>query len=226
MKKRVVGLFYVDAHDPSCRKLARLCVESVRDAIPGAWIVHLTHPKTVPFEFADEVISFIAPGFGLMQFRMEHFCSLPYEEALFLDIDTVVQKDVWPVFDREFDIAIAKRSRKLVFKNANPESQLAEKMPYNTGVIFSKNRRFWVAVLRQMRDMSLDMRNWFGEQVAVAELIAANKFNVRELEEGMFNYTPSTNEEDVSHRAIVHYKGIRKSWMIRRFEREDIGNGV
>ena len=86
-------------------------------------------------------------------------------------------------------------------------------MPHNLGVAFSKGNKFWKAVLEEMKGQPRDLRDWFGDQIAVGKIVKSNRFNVHVLDHSFYNYTPKSKNEDVSKRYIVHYKGKRKAWM-------------
>lgn len=211
---RIVGLFFIDIGDVTPIRLASRMVKSVRKNIPDARVVQFTHKADNALSFVDDVVIRSANGMGLMEARIDHFANYPHDEALFLDPDILVQKDVWEVFDNPFDIAIAHRNEPLTLDGAD----VSKDMPYNTGVIFSRGVNFWRATLELMKPMSLDDRNWFGDQIAVAQLIKDGHFKVREIDNKIYNYSPKKESENVSACSIVHYKGNRKEWMLRRRE--------
>lgn len=207
---RRVGLFYCDCHDPRVAKLAGKCAKSIRTAIPEAFIVHFTNETTPAFTFADEVVRKPTRNLGFMEFRIHHFATYQHKEMLFLDADTIVQKDPWDVFLEDFDVAQTARARRLTDDSGN---DLTEEMPYNTGVMFSKGPRFWRKVCEKLKGHPDEYRNWFGEQVEIAKLAKSGVFKVHEVMDSEFNYTPQSRDEDVSGKYIVHYKGKRKDWM-------------
>lgn len=207
---RRVGIFYCESHDPRVAKLAGKCAASIRKVIPDAYLVHFTDRKTAKFTWADETVRKSPSGMGLMEFRIFHFGAYPHREMLFLDADTIVQRDPWDVFLQDFDVALTARARVLHDTSGN---DLTAQMPYNTGVMFSKGGRFWRKVCERLKSRSLDDRNWFGEQIEIAKLAKSDEFNVLELSDSEYNYTPLKRDEDVSGKYIVHYKGKRKDWM-------------
>lgn len=208
MDALAVGLFYCECHQDLTRQAA-LCIASIKRHLP-AHIVHFSDRSTRRLDGADEIVR-LSPGhFGLMEFRIHHYASYPHEAALFLDLDTIVQCDVSDILRDTFDVALTLRSAKKLL--CDGEDRIAQ-MPYNTGVMFSRGNAFWDRVARLMRPLSIDDRNWFGEQEIIGRLAKSGEFRVRELPDTDYNYTPSTKDEDVSGRKIVHYKGNRKEWM-------------
>jgi lipopolysaccharide biosynthesis glycosyltransferase len=191
-------------------RLAGKCAKSIREAIPGARIVQFTDERTPIFSFADEAIRRPIRNLGFMEFRIHHFASYPHKEMLFLDADTIVQKDPWDVFLNDFDVALTARAEPLTSGGVD----VTDQMPYNTGVMFSKGTKFWRKVCEGLKAYPLDARNWFGEQVEIAKVVKSGQFNVLEVSDAEYNYTPKKRDEDVSSRYIVHYKGKRKEWML------------
>ena len=39
--------------------------------------------------------------------------------------------------------------------------------------------------------------------------------NLKTFPCSLYNYTPDRSDEDLSERFVVHYKGLRKEWMLR-----------
>lgn len=210
--KRIVGLFYVERGQSDLRSLLECAVRQARTVIDGAWVVQFTDMVTDAMEFVDEVIRRPSGSMGMMESRIEHFANFA-ERCLLIDPDVYVQEDVWDVFDSGFDVALTRRERLIV-----DGENYAELMPYNTGVMFSNGPEFWCAVLDEMRPMADAEREWYGDQIAVARVAASGKFRVLDLPCEQYNYTPGTQGEDVIFRKVVHYKGVRKQWMLNRLE--------
>jgi hypothetical protein len=211
---KAVGLFYVNCGRPYIEALAGIMIASVREAINGAHVVQLTNEHTRKLPGVDELLVRSVGNQGLMESRVDHYAHFPYE-GLLLDPDIVVQKDPWSVFDEDFDVALTKRSGALIVDGVDTRGT----MPYNTGVMFCRNPKFYGAAHKAMRPMTKEERGWFGEQLAVASVAQTGRFNIKTLSCEEFNYSPSRMDEDVSERYIVHYKGpVRKKWMLRKQE--------
>ena len=205
-------MFYVERGKSDLRALVRCSVDSVRRTIPDAWVIQFTDLATEPMDFVNEVIRRPAGSMMMMESRIEHFANFD-ERCLLIDPDVVVQEDVWDVFDTDFDVALTRRDRLIV-----GGENYAELMPYNTGVMFSNGPGFWRAVLNEMKPMADTEREWYGDQIAVARVAASGGFKVLDLPCDEYNYTPGKRSEDVCFRKIVHYKGVRKEWMLDRAE--------
>lgn len=205
-----VGFFYVNCGLPEMEVMATLMIASVKEVIPDAHISQFTNEATPALLGVDERIVRPVGKQGLMESRADHYARVKHE-TLFLDPDIIVQKNPREVFAEDFDVALTKRRGELFVNGVDTHGS----MPYNTGVSFCRNPRFWRAVHNEMKSMPFKERNWLGEQIAVANVVKSGEFNVLTLSCDDYNYSPETKHEDVSGRFIVHYKGpIRKHWML------------
>lgn len=131
---------------------------------------------------------------------------------LFLDTDVLVQQDVRHVFDDPFDLAVATRDGTLKADEVGTKFMAA--MPFNKGAVFSRSPAFWQAAVAIARTYKPSQQAWMGDQRAMNDAIAAGRFLVKILPNG-FNYPPRQHDEDVRDKAILHFKGPRKPWMLR-----------
>lgn len=151
-------------------------------------------------------------GKHLMEYRLRHLAALPAGDTIILDTDVVIQNDIGKVFAFDFDLALTVRDKPILDPNG---VDLAQVMPYNTGVMFSRSKQFWAECRQWLVRQSQQALDWYGDQMAVAAL--AGRYKVLKLHCDNFNYSPETEEEDVSMRYVVHYKGERrKPWMMCR----------
>jgi hypothetical protein len=192
------------------RPLAEKMVASCKRHMPTVPIMHMRDEKT---QEIDRCMSQVLPWDGkrLMLYRGQHLAALPRGDVLSLDVDVIVQRDLRPVFHKPFDVALTKRKGPILDGDG---VDIAKLMPYNAGVMFSTRNAFWTRVLEIIKDLPEEAQNWWGDQLAVKA--AAPEFNTLDLPCSIYNYTPATEDEDVSDKAVVHYKGNRKDWMLRR----------
>jgi hypothetical protein len=203
--------------------LPAILVASLRKAMPATPVVQLSDTRTAAVPGVDRVLRRDWNGAALMTFRMDHYAALPEGAWLLLDTDMVVQADVSVVFelDRAFDVAMHRRERTIVRPPAWDEfpellgQDLAAFMPYNTGVVFSRTARFWTVARESLERLEPRYHRWFGDQVAVRMAVETGAFRVLDLHPA-FNYTPSSEDDDISRAYVVHYKGVRKDWMRAR----------
>jgi hypothetical protein len=146
----------------------------------------------------------------LVDARFAHQEDLPGENII-LDYDCLVRDDLRTVFEQPFDLAFTKRPA----NDLTASQSVLESCPHNMGVIFQREsgQAFWSRVRRGWLKYESD--NWMDGQVLVSRCIQQLGFDILELPGERYNYTPLTEDEDVSQRSVVHYKGKRKAWMVQ-----------
>lgn len=209
MQVGVYLTFPKDKDDCTNYVLADILLRSIRQHMPGVKVSQFTDEKSPAVYGVDEVRR--KPKAALPLLRSAHFADAE-GEWLFLDTDIVIQKDVRAVFDEPFDVALCDRQG----LTTPVEENFAKEMPFNAGVIFSRNPDFWKVVhARVARVKKLDP--WFGDQKIIGELAQSGEFNVKVLPGQQFNCPPaSATDTSIDQASIVHYKGNRKEWMLAR----------
>jgi len=200
-------------HDAT-HQLAEIMVRSVHKTMPGVEIVQMCDLDTPMVRGVDTVIHRAVNGQGLMLYRLDHLRNFPAGDAMFIDTDAVVQRDVRPVFKKPFDVALTRRTGVILVDGKD----IVPEMPYNTGVIFSRSQEFWIDCYEHCATLSDKLKKWFGDQLAVRFVTESGEYNVMELTCNEYNYSPFTESEDVSGRYVAHYKGVnRKFWMLNKY---------
>lgn len=195
---------------PIHRALAKRMIASVKKHL-ACEVVQLTDPLTPLIDGVDAVYRLSPKGMAWIPYNLG-LMSRQDGEVLFLDTDCVVQEDLRWVFNHDFDVALTfKQSRFAIYKD--PEG-VVHQLPSNGGVMFSRNPQFWAdkkLIVEKMKDpMSLA---WWGGGIALQEIIKDQRYKVLWLDAQRFNYTPNDEDEDLSKKAVVHYKGRhRKHW--------------
>lgn len=219
-----VGIFHVDERtlDAGCGYLAAAAlVQSVRTTMPGVQVFHFTDEQSREIDGADYVIR--KPRERMARLRMRHHAEC-HGDWLFLDTDVLVHEDVRSVFRHRFDIAITVRD----WEHLKPAAGFTERMPFNTGVVFSKSQQFWADVYDHLCLMPKPDQTWMGDQMAIGDVVATKRFNVLELSGLRYNFPPSIGDDDdggsddlEAKAAIVHFKGPkRKPLLLRRLKKE------
>lgn len=200
-------------HIGKISKVAQIMVASVRRAMPTARIVQMTDADTKPVTGVDEVIRKRYDGRFLMPYRLLHLKDFPDTDAVFLDTDVIVQKDLSSVFQNDFDIGLTIRNQP-IFDPDGTDVTIA--MPYNTGVVFSRasGQSFWETAYRHCLTLSNEKKKWWGDQLSIKAAADTATLNLKTFPCYLYNYTPESPYEDVSEKFVVHYKGQRKEWML------------
>lgn len=197
--------FYAQGDGPHL-EMAKYCVESAKDHMPFVKVYHLTDGVTPDVKGSIPIR--IPQRLPMGVRRLSHYAGLEGEWC-FVDSDVIFQEDVSSVFEKPFDVALASREGTYM-----EGTDYAEHQPYNFGVVFSKNPKYWRAILPLLMEMPLEKQHWGGEQELCNELAlqALSTFSV-EILPSRYNFTPKRRDTDVSDKAIVHYKGQRKAWI-------------
>lgn len=210
----VIGFLYVG----NVSRIPEIMVASVRAAMPGASIVQMTDFATKKVLGVGEVIRKEWDRRLLMPYRLLHLKEFPPANAVFLDADVVVQKDLRPLFQDEFDIGLTYRDETDPSLRKSPAAY--QMMPFNAGVMLSRpsGREFWTEAHRVCLAMPEDRQQWFGDQLAIKEVAARTTLKVKQYPCALFNYSPSRWGEDLSDKFVIHYKGDnRKIWMLEQW---------
>jgi hypothetical protein len=185
--------------------IAKHLIASVKRVMPKVEIFQLTDETTPVLEGAKAVRSAGNMPMGIK--RLEHYANLSGEWC-FVDTDVLFRKDVQDVFEKPFDVALV--SREGTYMHGTEYAQL---MPYNFGVVFSKNAEFWKALLPHMKKLSPEMQRWGGEQFLTCQLAGTDGHFSVEILPSTYNFTPLKKDDDISEVAILHLKGPRKAWI-------------
>ncbi len=189
--------------------LADILLRSIRQHMPGVKVAQFTDEKSPAVYGVDEVRR--KPKAPLPLLRSAHFADVE-GEWLFLDTDIIIQKDVRHVFDEPFDIALCDRD----WPNVITDEGFAKAMPFNVGVVFSRNPKFWQIVHERLK-LEIHMNDWLGDQKVIAELAQSDEWKLKILPGQLFNCPPaSATDTSIEQASIVHYKGNRKEWMLAR----------
>lgn len=199
--------------------IAHVMAESVRRAMPDARLVHVAETGTQKLDGFDEIMHVDVDGDYVDQL-LRIMASLE-GNVLSLDYDVIVNRDVSVVFEQDFDVAMT--ARPVDDKTIHPRLRST----YNMGVVFSKNAGFW-RLVRSLYQTLPDRDGWMNSQTLASQTIRLmnGRYKVIELPGDEYNYTPSTEAEDVSKRKIVHYKGARKGWMLPMHRRSEVNRNV
>lgn len=188
---------------------AEMCVTTIRHHHPEATIWHLTDETTPQVAGTDAVKR--KPWDGsmrtIMGLRMAHLAKLDDAPTVILDTDILLRRRVDDVFRRRFDVALTRRADDSV-----------QKMPFNTGVMFSRCGAFWRAMLKRM-DAEPRFKEFLTEQEGVALEANSGKWDVAHLTMDEFNCA-SMSSKKIPPARVLHYKGPRKQWMADHFARK------
>lgn len=218
-----IGFFYIHTKTDSAEAnlaCARVMVKSAKREMPHVKVVQFTDLTTAEIKGVDAVIR--KPSEPMALLRMRHHAGVS-GDWLFVDTDVYFQRDVKRVFrEQAFDIAVTNRD----WKHLKAAGGFTARMPFNTGVVFSRSPSFWREVYGRLRQYPADLQQWMGDQEVIGDLVQENDemrwFDIYQLKGSHFNYPPTIRlEKSEAQRMeeawIVHYKGpSRKPMMLSR----------
>lgn len=205
-----IGFFLALRSNTSHFLHAASLVKEAHRWMPECEIVQLSDETTpmVPGAHAVERVEGDRP---LLHQRLTQYASCE-GEWLLIDTDVSIRADVREVFtDPVFDVALCDRN----WPHLHHETQrLSLTMPFNTGVVFSRNATFWYDVLTLWLGLPVNVQNdWMSEQQAVYEVVRTGRYRVKILPGLSYNYPPKSEDDVPVSASLVHFKGPRKPWL-------------
>lgn len=213
-------------------------IESVRRVDPQARCFVITDEQTPEWSVPAGIV-FIDPGMPIMQANLEAQITAMFmaqmwdEPVIFLDTDIILLQKL-PCLG---DLTITWRDH-VGMKDDEKVEGVAAQMPYNYGVMIARpGRRATEALIfmrERIRKMHSRFQDWYGNQLALAELAGAkpateqeivtrripwslvsqgSELTVAKIPCETFNFTPQQAGEDVSGKAVLHFKGKSRALM-------------
>jgi hypothetical protein len=204
-----IGFFTVFRSDPQHYLHAVALVASARRVMPSIPITQFTDDRSPIVPGVDAVRRL--PSGPLLERRLEHYAACT-GDWLLVDTDVELRADVSAVFPATpFDLALTDRA----WQNLPQGDLVMQTMPFNTGVVFTRNPLFWQDVLATWR--AADNKDWMSEQRAVYQVVRTGKYLVQILPGQVYNCPPSSPDDPCSDAKMLHYKGPRKAWWTARY---------
>lgn len=205
-----IGFFYQKTTPESVIHLevAKPMLASIRKVMPDVKVTQFTDETSEALEGVDDVVR-IGGDMPMAMRRMTHHSQVDGDWC-FCDTDVIFRKDVREVFEEPFDVAITDR-----VKTYMDGGQYAKAQPYNIGVTFSRNPKFWKLVLQSLKNFPKMFQEWEGDQMVVngLALTPQTPFDIVVLPGYVYNFTPKHKTTNLDHASIVHLKGGRKDWI-------------
>jgi hypothetical protein len=180
-----------------------------------------------------------APGLPMMvanleaQLQMLH--ASPGEQVVFLDTDVLLLK---PFPRKKGDGLIVTWRKTVGGKIADVPGGVADLMPYNYGVLSAvsglRTLEAFIWMRERVRKMDPRLQIWWGNQIALGGLCGpvpeegertdvrhipwllaepGQPLTVHKLPGSIWNYTVSSEDEEISGRGALHFKGHTRPWM-------------
>jgi len=144
---------------------------------------------------------------GIMHYRAHAYAAYN-KPGIYLDTDMLIRRDLSPIMELDFDVALTKRSHKIITSNGVDVGKL---MPYNGGFVAVQDPTFWPEVADRMDGYDPEHQKWYGDQMALVE--AAKGRNIIELPTKLYNRIVKKVDLDVSAAWVLHFKRRGKEVM-------------
>lgn len=224
-------------------ELAKISAKSARKAFPGVEVSVCTEDaKDISLDDFDHIYWHKKNESAMLaniRAQLKFLMGAEYGQGiLFLDADTLVLKQ----FSLHAHLTATWRDH-VGLVDGDKQEGIASLMPYNYGVLGATATHEAIEAFMWMYsricNMSDKYQAWYGNQLALAELcgarpkegiarhktriiwnmfgaekIGSTELSVDKLPCEQFNYTPETEEEDVSGKYVLHFKGGRKDMML------------
>ncbi len=153
-----------------------------------------------------------------------------YGPTVFLDADMLIIKPIEEFFSNDkFDFSITKRSSHYNNSYINPKihkenfpelvgQKWGEVMPYNAGIYYCNKIETLDYMLSVFKSMSKNFYKWYGDQIALSELVKSKKFKINFFDGEIYNYTPKSPFEDFSEKKVLHFKGKTKNIFYKTYD--------
>lgn len=215
--------------------LCQVSMQAVKKMSPGAKLIVSTDDRSLTIPGAEMV--YFPSGLPLMVANLEaHLAVLDRvkEFVVFLDTDVLFQKP-FPFIGGE--VVVTHRDTVGGVLEDVPGG-VQDTMPYNFGVLgvasSLRGIESWLWMRERIRKMSSHLQDWWGNQLALAALCGPRPETDMVLESrripwqmsnpgpevligkipgNIWNYTPRSEDEDLSEKGAIHFKGHTRPWM-------------
>lgn len=224
--------------------MCRTSVESVKKADPGARCYVVTDEHDSGWLVPEVQTLLIEPGMPIMLANLEAQIAAMasawadgFERLTLIDTDTLVLKPI----EAFGDIAFTWRDSIGLDDDGEKIEGIAARMPYNYGVIVARpSIRSFEALIwirERIRGMHASHQQWYGNQLAVAELAGprprdvaspaqlderpipwrltnlGKRLRIGKLPCVTHNFTPQTPTDVIDGKFVLHFKGAKRALM-------------
>jgi hypothetical protein len=202
--------YYCDVTLPIYNDVFLQALISAEKHMPKVPRVLMTTVAALP-KFPSEIMSLLdeyydvifptRPVYGYYPYRRCLAQSQLPGDVLFLDTDTIIQRDVSSVFqDKDFEIAPTRLCKECIFRVGHT---------HNAGVCFSRSTQFWsdlVSIIEREVDYN-------AVEIHYSKLCNSGWYRVKHLDDKIYNHVPGLTPGNLQDAAIVHYCSHRKQML-------------
>lgn len=216
--------------------LPSIFVQSILRSQENPIIIQCSDATSKPIKGVTEVVRIPGDSTNLMTYRLHSFAKLGLKSpAIYCDSDMGVLKPINPIqLLGEADVALCKREynaqnlyghvdfRGVVY-DEHYRKPWGEVYPYVACFSITKNFQFWQDCLDNLMSLDSKWHFWMGDQEAMRNIGASNRYKIQDLPESIFGCLPDLPQVTVSPPMVAHFKGkSRKHLMIEWAEKQGI----
>lgn len=190
----------------SVQERVQVVLHAIRQHLPKAWVVQLSNATFPAAPGVDAVHRRANEGdFIRWAFRSMLDLLADRNPVLQLATDIIVRRDVSEVFDQDFDVAACRYPER-------PTIYCGD-----TNFIQQGGRRLWETALDLYEATPHLHDGWEGGQTAFTLAMSRARVRVRDLDSQVYNFTPDRPGQIPASAALVHYRGVRKDFLLQDF---------
>jgi hypothetical protein len=196
-----------------------ILVRSIRAHNPDAMILQCSDSSSPQVEGTNAVQRFEGDVANLMKFRTSCFSRLQIDApTIFLDTDMLcLQRLDPPAILHDNDIAVCRRqfdTKGLIEINLKNMSlaeysgkTLGQVWPYLGCATVTKGNNFWIECLQNLLQLHPKFHFWYGDQEAIRNVVASNKYKTALLPESIYACLPEAQPLYGNAVKLLHFKG-------------------
>jgi hypothetical protein len=195
--------------------LPTVMVRSIRAVDRGARIIQCSDAATPAVEGVDQVARSTGDPNQLMLFRLQSFADLAITEpALYMDMDMVCVRRIDPgAILGDAEVALCKREYGLktpalyggMDLSEYAGCMIGEVWPYVACCTVTRTPQFWADCRDNLLTLDAKYLRWFGDQEAIRNVAATNRYKVCHLPESEYGHVP--HDKTGGTPSLIHFKG-------------------
>ena len=212
---------------------------SIKKYHKNSKIIQISDQKTKKIELADfvERFNFNKSQFIFDSMKSKREISNKYGPTIFLDADMILLDSIEDFFsDDKFNFSITRRplnQHDRIIKDTKihrekfPElinKKLNVEMPVNAGIFFCKNIELMDYMISVFSVMTKNYYRWYGDQIALRELLKKYKKDIKIFDGDIFNYTPTSLIDNIDNKKVLHFKGGNRKLMLFEMAKKIYGD--
>ena len=213
--------------------MGKMLTYSIKNIYPKSTVIAIRGRSQPIIESADHCEFWEFKNGNIMydDIACKTFIQKKYGPTVFIDTDMLIIKNLDNFLEIDgFDFSLTERGESSKLKKLNYETNkkkfpglvnktLGETMPYNGGLYFCKKNEVLKYMVSTFDKMEKEYFSWYGNQIALLEMVKSKQFKIKIFKDSHYNYTPSDINEDITSKSVLHFKGAKRYLFIPFFKK-------